>query len=88
MGPADLEQVLLPLKKYTNPNLIVGLEISDDAAVYQLSPDQALVQTVDIFPPVVDDPYMYGAIATANAMSDVYAMGGEVALGINIVGFP
>lgn len=88
MGPADLEQVLLPLKKYTNPNLIVGLEISDDAAVYELNPDQAIVQTVDFFPPVVDDPYMYGAIAAANAMSDVYAMGGEVAMGINIVGFP
>lgn len=88
MGPADLEQVLLPLKKYSNPNLIVGLEISDDAAVYQLSPDQAIVQTVDFFPPVVDDPYMYGAIAAANAMSDVYAMGGEVIMGINVVGFP
>ena len=88
MGPLDLEQVLLPLKKYSNPNLIVGLEISDDAAVYQISPDQAMVQTVDFFPPVVDDPYMYGAIAAANAMSDVYAMGGEVVMGINIVGFP
>lgn len=88
MGPADLEQVLFPLKKFTNPNLIVGLEKSDDAAVYRLGPDQALVQTVDFFPPVVDDPYFYGAIAAANAMSDVYAMGGEVALGINIVGFP
>ncbi len=88
MGPSDLEQVLLPLKKYSNPNLIVGLDISDDAAVYQISPDQAMVQTVDFFPPVVDDPYTYGAIAAANAMSDVYAMGGEVVMGINIVGFP
>ncbi len=88
MGPSDLEQVLLPLKKYSNPNLIVGLQASDDAAVYQLSSDQALVQTVDFFPPVVDDPYMYGAIAAANAMSDVYAMGGEVIMGLNIVGFP
>ena len=88
MGPADLEQVLLPLKKHSNPNLIVGLEISDDAAVYRLNSEQAIVQTVDFFPPVVDDPYMYGAIAAANAMSDVYAMGGEVAMGINIVGFP
>ncbi len=88
MGPSDLEQVLLPLKKYSNPNLIVGLQASDDAAVYQLSPDQALVQTLDFFPPVVDDPYMYGAIAAANAMSDVYAMGGEVIMGLNIVGFP
>ncbi len=88
MGPLDLEQVLLPLKKYSHPNLLVGLEISDDAAVYQLAPDQAIVQTVDFFPPVVDDPYMYGAIAAANAMSDVYAMGGEVIMGINVVGFP
>lgn len=88
MGPKDLEQVLLPLKKYTNPNLIVGLEISDDAAVYKLGPEMAIVQTVDFFPPVVDDPYMYGAIAAANSMSDVYAMGGEVLMGINIVAFP
>ncbi|MDB5079313.1 MAG: selenide, water dikinase [Chloroflexi bacterium] len=88
MGPKDLEQVLLPLKKYDNPNLIVGLKISDDAAVYRLSPDLAVVQTVDFFPPVVDDPYLYGAIAAANSMSDVYAMGGEVLMGINIVAFP
>lgn len=88
MGPQDLEQVLLPLKKYDNPNLIVGLKISDDAAVYKLGPEMAIVQTVDFFPPVVDDPYMYGAIAAANSMSDVYAMGGEVLMGINIVAFP
>jgi selenide, water dikinase len=88
MGPKDLEQVLLPLKKYDNPNLIVGLKASDDAAVYRLGPDLAVVQTVDFFPPVVDDPYLYGAIAAANAMSDVYAMGGEVLMGINIVAFP
>lgn len=88
MGPKDLAQVLLPLKKYDNPNLIVGLRISDDAAVYKLGPEQAIVQTVDFFPPVVDDPYMYGAIAAANSMSDVYAMGGEVIMGINIVAFP
>ncbi len=88
MGPKDLEQVLLPLKKYDNPNLIVGLKISDDAAVYRMSADMAIVQTVDFFPPVVDDPYLYGAIAAANSMSDVYAMGGEVLMGINIVAFP
>ncbi len=88
MGPKDLEQVLLPLKQYTNPNLIVGLEKSDDAAVYRLNGDMAIVQTVDFFPPVVDDPYLYGAIAAANSMSDVYAMGGEVLMGINIVAFP
>jgi len=79
---------LLPLKKYDNPNLLVGLKASDDAAVYRISPDVAIVQTVDFFPPVVDDPYFYGAIAAANAMSDVYAMGGEVTMGINIVAFP
>ena len=88
MGPETLEQVLLPLKKYDNPNLIVGLKISDDAAVYRLTPDLAVVQTVDFFPPVVDDPYLYGAIAAANSMSDVYAMGGDVIMGINIVAFP
>lgn len=88
MGPKDLEQVLLPLKKYDNPNLIVGLKVSDDAAVYRLTPDLAVVQTVDFFPPVVDDPYLYGSIAAANSMSDVYAMGGEVLMGINIVAFP
>lgn len=88
MGPSDLAQVLLPLKKYDNPNLIVGLAVSDDAAVYKMNEQQAIVQTVDFFPPVVDDPYIYGAIAAANSMSDVYAMGGEVLLGINIVAFP
>jgi len=88
MGPKDLEQVLSPLKKYDNPNLLVGLKISDDAAVYRLTPELAIVQTVDFFPPVVDDPYFYGAIAAANSMSDVYAMGGDVTMGINIVAFP
>ncbi len=88
MGPSDLEQVLLPLKKYTHPDLIVGLEVSDDAAVYRMNAEQAIIQTVDFFPPVVDDPYIYGAVAAANSMSDVYAMGGEVLLGINIVAFP
>ena len=88
MGQSDLEQVLLPLKKYTHPDLIVGLEVSDDAAVYRMNAEQAIIQTVDFFPPVVDDPYIYGAVAAANSMSDVYAMGGEVLLGINIVAFP
>src|SRR5438067_3224323 len=70
------------------PDLLIGLEGPDDAAVYRLSDDLAIVQTVDFFPPVVDDPYHYGAIAAANAMSDVYAMGGEVLMALNIVGFP
>ena len=70
------------------PNLIVGLGVADDAAVYKLNDQQAIINTTDFFPPVVDNPYDYGAIAAANAMSDVYAMGGEVLFAMNIVGFP
>lgn len=70
------------------PNLLVGLEVSDDAAVYRISDNLAIIQTVDFFTPIVDDPYTYGAIAAANAMSDVYAMGGEVVLALNIACFP
>jgi len=88
MGPAALAQVLRPLIQRSDPNLIVGLQTSDDAAVYRLTDDLALIQTVDFFPPVVDDPYVFGAIAAANAMSDVYAMGGEVMLALNIAAFP
>jgi selenide,water dikinase len=68
--------------------LLVGLEKADDAAVYQLNADQAIVTTTDFFPPVVDDPYDFGAIAAANALSDIYAMGGEVLFAINLVAFP
>ena len=71
-----------------HPELLVGLAKPDDAAVYRLSDDRAMVVTVDFFAPLVDDPYDYGAIAAANAMSDVYAMGGDVALALNISGFP
>src|SRR5207253_21759 len=88
MGPGALAQVLRPLSQLSHPNLLVGLQTSDDAAVYRLSDDTAIIQTVDFFPPVVDDPYTYGAIAAANAMSDVYAMGGEVLLGLNIAAWP
>ncbi len=88
MGPGDLAQVLRPLMVHTHPNLIIGLNPGDDAAVYLLDNGQALVQTLDFFPPVVDDPYTFGAVAAANSMSDVYAMGGEVALALNIVAFP
>lgn len=88
MGPGALAQVLRPLSQRTDPNLIVGLQTSDDAAVYRLNDELALIQTVDFFPPVVDDPYVYGGIAAANAMSDVYAMGGEVMLALNIAAFP
>ncbi len=69
-------------------NLIIGLEISDDAAVYRVSDDKAAILTVDFFTPVVDDPYSFGAVAAANALSDIYAMGGEVTLALNICGFP
>lgn len=71
-----------------DPDLLVGLAVPDDAAVYRLSADQAVVMTVDFFAPLVDDPYAYGAIAAANAMGDVYAMGGEVTLALNIAAFP
>lgn len=92
MGPKPLAQVLRPLSEMflakAYPNLLVGLEVSDDAAVYRISDELAIILTVDFFAPVVDDPYDYGAIAAANAMSDVYAMGGEVVLALNICGFP
>jgi len=76
--------------KTTNqdPALLVGLDSPDDAAVYQVAPDMALVQTVDFFTPVVDDPFSWGRIAAANALSDVYAMGGRPALALNLVGWP
>jgi selenide,water dikinase len=77
---------MFPAERY--PDLLVGLEVSDDAAVYQINDELAVIQTLDFFPPVVDDPYDYGAIAAANAMSDVYAMGGEVVLALNISTFP
>jgi selenide,water dikinase len=83
-----LAQVLRPLAATSNaadyPDLLVGLGAPDDAAVYRVDEQRALIQTMDFFPPVVDDAYAYGAIAAANAMSDIYAMGGEVALGLNI----
>ena len=92
MGPEALAQVVRPLKGLfpadQHPDLLVGLEMSDDAAVYRISDDVAVIQTLDFFTPVVDDPYDYGAVAAANAMSDVYAMGGEVVVALNICGFP
>src|SRR5947209_8948107 len=70
------------------PDLLIGLEGPDDAAVYRLTDDLAIVQTIDFFPPVVDDPYIYGQIAAANALSDVYAMGGAPRTALNLVGYP
>jgi selenide, water dikinase len=88
MGPGDLQDVLAGLKHFAHPDLLVGLGQSDDAAVYRITDDLAIVQTVDFFPPIVDDPYTYGAIAATNSMSDVYAMGGEVLFALNVAGFP
>lgn len=76
------------LPNFSDPNLLVGFESSDDAAVYKINDDTAIIQTVDIFPPVVDDPYTYGKIAAANSLSDVYAMGGRPRLAMNIFCFP
>src|ERR1041384_6717566 len=93
MAPGDLQEVLAVLKRPTQAiesarNVLVGLDAADDAAVYRLSDDLAIVETVDFFPPVVDDPYTWGAVAAANAMSDVYAMGGEVMFALAVAGFP
>src|SRR5919205_2910583 len=89
MGPEALAQVLRPLTLQTAPaQLLVGLHAADDAAVYRVNDFQAVISTADFFPPVVDDPYTFGAIAAANAMSDVYAMGGQVLMAINLVAWP
>lgn len=89
IGPADLRQVLQTLPPATHdPNLLVGLDTSDDAGVYKLTDDLAIVQTTDFFTPIVDDPYTFGQIAAANAISDVYAMGGKPITALNIVAFP
>jgi selenide,water dikinase len=72
----------------TDPNLLVGLEKADDAGVYRINDDLAIIQTVDFFTPIVDDPYRFGQIAAANAMSDVYAMGGVPKTAMNLIGFP
>jgi selenide,water dikinase len=88
LGPGDLSRALAALPHRPDPRLIVGRETFDDAGVFVLSDDIALVQTVDFFAPIVDDPYAFGQVAAANALSDVYAMGGEPLTALNIVGFP
>src|SRR5215510_944407 len=88
LGAADLTSALSSLPVLSDPRLIVGRETFDDAGIFILSDDLALVQTVDFFAPIVDDPYLFGQIAAANALSDVYAMGGEPLTALNIVGFP
>lgn len=91
MGPEALAQVLRPLTAAALPvpaDLLVGLSAADDAAVYRLNAEQAVVATLDFFPPVVDDPYTFGAVAAANALSDVYAMGGTPLFCLNLVAWP
>ena len=83
-----LDSVLRRLPRPTDPNVLVGFDTNDDAGVYLLSPQMALVQTVDFFTPIVDDPHTFGQIAAANALSDVYAMGGQPVSALSIVGFP
>jgi selenide, water dikinase len=88
MGPGDLARALEPLPLRQDDRLIVGRETFDDAGVYLIADDLALVQTVDFFAPIVDDPFLFGQIAAANALSDVYAMGGEPLTAMNILAFP
>lgn len=88
VGVGVLAQLLGDLKVLQDPNLLVGFDKSDDASVYKVSDDLAIVQTVDFFPPIHDDPYTFGQIAAANALSDVYAMGGEPRLALNVMAIP
>ncbi len=89
IGPADLQEVLRSLPpSVSDPNLLVGINTSDDAGVYRINETTAIVQTVDFFTPIVDDPYDFGQIAATNAISDVYAMGGTPITALNIVAFP
>jgi len=88
MGPGELSTALSSLPKDTDPRLLVGRETFDDAAVYKLTDDLAIVQTVDFFAPIMDDPYRFGRVAATNALSDVYAMGGTPITAMNVVAFP
>ena len=88
IGPGTLAGVLENLPKFQDPNLLVGIETSDDGAIYKVNEETALIQTLDFFTPVVDDLYTFGQIAAANALSDIYAMGGEPKVALNIVAWP
>jgi selenide, water dikinase len=88
LSPRVLDAVLRRLPRQIDPNVLVGFETNDDAGVYRLSDDLALVQTVDFFTPIVDDPFCFGQIAAANALSDVYAMGGRPVSALTIVAYP
>jgi len=88
VGPEDLDQILKGLALPKDPKVLVGMETSDDAGVYLLNEETALVQTVDFLTPIVDDPFTFGQIAAANALSDIYAMGGTPLTAMNLVAFP
>ena len=88
VGAGVLAQLLDGIKVHSDPNLLVGFDKSDDASVYKVTDELALVQTVDFFPPIADDPYLFGQIAATNALSDVYAMGGEPRLALNLMCVP
>ena len=88
MGPGDLSSVLAPLARKSDPRILIGHETFDDAGVFRVSDDVAIVQTVDFFAPIVDDPYEFGQVAAANALSDIYAMGGTPLTALNIAAFP
>ena len=88
MGPGDLSEALAPLTRKSDPRILVGHETFDDAGVFRVSDDVAIVQTVDFFAPIVDDPYEFGQVAAANALSDIYAMGGIPLTAMNIAAFP
>ncbi len=88
VGAGVLAQLLEGFQTHYDPNLLVGFDKSDDASVYQISPDLCVIQTVDFFPPIADDPYLYGQIAAANALSDIYAMGAEPKLALNLLCVP
>ncbi len=88
LAPGTLSHVLSRLPEQHDPNLLVGFESADDAGIYRIGPEQALVQTVDFFTPMVDDPFTYGRIAATNALSDIYAMGGRALTALTLVCFP
>ncbi len=88
LGPSDLSGVLGNLEQRCDERLIIGMENSDDAAAYEINENQILLQTLDFFTPVVDDPYLFGQIAATNSLSDIYAMGGKPLTALNIVCFP
>src|SRR5690242_18008910 len=88
LSPSILDRVLKQVPRFSDENVLVGYDTADDAGVYRISDDLALVQTVDFFTPMVDDPYTFGAVAATNAVSDIYAMGGRPICCVSVVAYP